>query len=115
MILAAGGAAYAGVKLARKDADRIEEYTGVPPEELSDEDLQAVMDELNIQSMEMDDNDRAALKTQAGAEPEAATSLAGAASDTSYLDELERLAALRDQGAISEQEFEAKKSQLLGL
>ena len=115
VVLAAGGAAYAGVKLAQKDADRIEEQTGVPPEELSDEDLQAVMDELNIQSMELDDDDRAALAAAEGAEPETAPPPAASASDTSYLDELERLAALRDQGIISEQEFEAKKSQLLGL
>ena len=33
----------------------------------------------------------------------------------SYLDEMERLAGLRDQGVISEEEFEAKKGQLLGL
>ena len=31
------------------------------------------------------------------------------------LDELERLAALRDQGVITDEEFEAKKKQLLGL
>jgi hypothetical protein len=29
--------------------------------------------------------------------------------------ELERLAGLKDQGIISEEEFEAKKKQLLGL
>ncbi len=33
----------------------------------------------------------------------------------SYLDELERLAGLRDQGIITDEEFEAKKGQLLGL
>ena len=37
------------------------------------------------------------------------------ASDESYLDELEKLADLRDRGIISEEEFEAKKQQLLGL
>ena len=110
MLLAAGGAAYAGVKLAQKDADQIEEYTGVPPEELSDEDLQGAMDELNIESMEMDEQDYSAL----GAEPGAAPAEAPAA-ETSYLEELEKLAALRDQGIISDEDFEAKKGQLLGL
>ena len=105
VLLAAGGAAYAGVKLAQKDADRIEEYTGVPPEELSDEDLHGAMDELGIESMEMTDEDYAALE----AEPEAP------AEETSYLQELEQLAALRDQGIISDEDFEAKKAQLLGL
>ena len=117
MLLAAGGAAYAGTKLAQKDADRIEEYTGVPVEELNDEDLQGAMDELGIEGMEMDEQDYTALE----AEPEAAP--AGAPAETaplpstegSYLEELEKLAALRDQGIITDEEFQAKKGQLLGL
>ncbi len=110
MLLAAGGAAYAGVKLAQKDADQIEEYTGVPVEELSDEDLQGAMDELGIEGMEMDEDDYAALE----AAPEEAPA-AAPAEETSYLEELEQLAALRDQGIISDEDFEAKKAQLLGL
>ena len=39
----------------------------------------------------------------------------GNGSSVSSLDELERLAALRDKRIITEQEFEAKKKQLLGL
>ena len=35
--------------------------------------------------------------------------------EPSYLDELERLAGLRDKGIVSDEEFEAKKKQLLGL
>ena len=117
VVLAAAGAAYAGVKLAQKDADRIEEYTGVPVEELSDEDLQGAMDELGIQSMEMSEEDYAALEAEpdyAPAEPGAAPAETPAA-ETSYLEELEKLAALRDQGIISDEEFQAKKGQLLGL
>ena len=106
VVLAAGGAAYAGVKLAQKDADRIEEYTGVPVEELSDEDLQGAMDDLGVQSMEMTDEDYAALGAEPGAAP---------AAETSYLEELEKLADLRDQGIISDGEFETKKGQLLNL
>lgn len=110
VLLAAGGAAYAGVKLAQKDADRIEEYTGVPPEELNDEDLQGAMDELGIQSMEMSEEDYAALDAEAGPAPDEAPG-----EETSYLEELEKLAALRDQGIITDEEFQAKKGQLLGL
>jgi hypothetical protein len=110
VLLAAGGAAYAGVKLAQKDADRIEEYTGVPAEELSDEDLQGAMDELGIESMEMDEQDYAALEAEPDTAPAAAPG-----EETSYLEELEKLAALRDQGIISDEDFEAKKGQLLGL
>ena len=110
VVLAAGGAAYAGVKLAQKDADQIEEYTGVPVEELSDEELQGAMDELGVQSMEMDEEDFAALEAESDAPAAEA-----AAAAPSYLEELEQLAALRDQGIISDEEFEAKKGQLLGL
>ena len=37
------------------------------------------------------------------------------AQEPDYLQELERLAALRDQGVITNEDFEAKKQQLLGL
>ena len=37
------------------------------------------------------------------------------ASGDDYLDELEKLAGLRDAGIISAEDFEAKKNQLLGL
>ena len=38
-----------------------------------------------------------------------------AAPEPGYMAELERLAQLRDQGIVSEEEFEAKKKQLLGI
>ena len=110
MVLAAGAAGYAGVKLAQKDADQIQEYTGVPVEELSDQDLQAAMDELGIEGMEMDEEDYAALEAESSEAPAEAP-----AAQPSYLEELEQLAALRDQGIISDEEFQAKKGQLLGL
>ena len=96
--------------MAQKDADQIEEYTGVPVEELSDEDLRSAMDELGVEGMEMDEADYAALE----AEPDEAPAEPSAA-EPSYLEELEKLAALRDQGIISDEDFEAKKGQLLGL
>ena len=37
------------------------------------------------------------------------------AAEPSYLDELERLAQLKDDGIITKEEFETKKAQLLGL
>ena len=36
-------------------------------------------------------------------------------SEPGYVGELERLAQLRDQGILTEEEFEAKKKQLLGI
>jgi hypothetical protein len=37
------------------------------------------------------------------------------ASEPDYVGELERLAQLRDQGILSDEEFEAKKKQILGI
>jgi hypothetical protein len=46
---------------------------------------------------------------------EAAAPATASASEPEYVVELERLAQLRDQGILSEEEFEAKKKQLLGI
>src|SRR5215207_8880443 len=43
------------------------------------------------------------------------TTEAAASSEPGYVGELERLAQLRDQGIVSDEEFEAKKKQLLGI
>ena len=112
VLLAVGGVAYGAVKLTQQDAQRIEEHTGESVEELSEEDLIAAMDELGIQSIELTDDDQAIIADQGSASPDATP--AGPEQE-SYLDELERLAKLRDQGVISDEEFEAKKKQLLGL
>jgi hypothetical protein len=122
VLLAVGGAAYGAVKLTQKDAQRIEEHAGASVEELTEEELVAAMKELGIQSIELTDEDQAAMAREAGQvpvdAPPPATSgppAAPAAADESYLDELERLADLRDRGIISDEDFEAKKKQLLGI
>ena len=109
VVLAVGGAAYGAVKLSQKDAQRIEEHTGQSVEELSDEELTGAMNDLGIQSQEINEEDRAALEAESG-DTEDATE-----AEPSYLDELEQLASLRDKGIITDEEFEAKKKQLLGL
>jgi hypothetical protein len=117
MLLAAGGTA-AAIKLSQKDAQRIEEHTGLPPEQLEDQDLDQAMQELDIQSQPLTAEDQAALAQQGGQPPaqEAqvqATSTSVAQPD--YIEELERLADLRDRGIVTADDFEAKKKQLLGL
>jgi hypothetical protein len=123
-VLLAGGAAIH--KLTTKDAERIEQHTGGSVEELTEEELVAAMEELGIQSIELDDNDQAVITDMEPLEAEepvgpAAASVAeetGAATsggESSYLDQLERLAALKQNGIITEEEFEAKKKQILGL
>jgi ribosomal protein L12E/L44/L45/RPP1/RPP2 len=120
VLLAVGGAAYGAIKLTQKDSERIEEHTGASVEELTEEELVQAMKDLGIQSIELDEADKEALAvdsaqaapaTSASA-PQPATS---PASSESYLDELEKLADLRDRGVISPEDFEAKKKQLLGI
>ena len=112
VLLAASGT-YAAVKLSQKDAQRIEEHTGYPPDELEDQDLQEAMQELDIQSEPLTDQDQAALGSATTAATAAPTP--APASAPSYLDELEKLGELRDKGIITDEEFEAKKKELLGL
>ena len=114
VLLAAGGT-YAAIKLSQKDADRIEQSTGIPPEEMTEEELVQAMDNLGIKSMELTDDDQAIIERESShagpADPEAPQ--AGGGED--YLAELEKLADLRDRGIITEEEFEAKKKTILGI
>lgn len=49
------------------------------------------------------------------AQPQGPASTPPEASSAGYLEELKNLAELRDSGVITEEEFEAKKKQILGL
>jgi hypothetical protein len=60
VVLAASAGAKA-VKLSQQDAAKIEEATGMPPEDLEDADLQEAMTELNIESQPVTPEDEAAL------------------------------------------------------
>ena len=109
MILLVGGlVAFGAYKMSKKDAQRIEEHTGTNPEEMTDEELEKAMAELNIEKQYRDDSDQEyvedvpAQKSQGTSEP-------------NYMDELERLSKLKDEGVISEEDFASKKKQLLGL
>jgi hypothetical protein len=48
-------------------------------------------------------------------QPAQTTATNPAASEPEYVGELERLAQLRDQDILSDEEFEAKKKQILGI
>jgi cytochrome c-type biogenesis protein CcmH/NrfG len=108
VVLAASGT-YAAVKLSQQDAQRIEEHTGQPPDQLEDQDLEQAMQELDIQSQPLTDEDQAALGDTSTAAAESPSD------ESSYLEELEKLGELRDKGIITDAEFEAKKKELLGL
>ena len=56
-----------------------------------------------------------AQQQEAAAAPQQAAPPSAAADEPDYMAELEQLAKLRDQGILSDEEFEAKKKQLLGI
>ena len=104
MLLLVGGMAvlgYAGYKLSQKNVQRVEEHTGQKADELTDEQLEQAMDQLGIEKETMTDEEWAEAQ-KADAQP-------------SYLDELERLGELHKQGILTDEEFAAKKKDLLGL
>ena len=105
ILLVGGLLAFGAYKMSKRDAQRIEEHTGTAPEDMTDEELERAMDELNIEKQYRDASDQEYVAEAPDQE----------ASEPTYLDELERLAKLKDQGAITEEDFEAKKNQLLGL
>ena len=103
--LLSGLIAYGAYKLSKRDVQRVEEHTGRSADKLSDEELGQAMDDLGIEKQYVNDDDLAYIDQQQSQE----------SSQTSYIDELERLAKLKDGGYITEAEFEEKKKQLLGL
>ena len=106
-LLLVGGAAY---KLGQNSVQNVEQHTGKPADELSEQELQAAMDELGIEGEEMTAEDQAAIDAEAIDEPAPSQQ-----AEPDYLEELERLADLKDRGIITEQDYEAKKKEILGL
>jgi len=106
-ILLVGGmiaVGYAGYKMSKRDVERVEEQTGQSADELTDEQLEQAMDQLGIEKETMSDEEFAAAE-KADAEK--------ADAEPSYLDELERLGKLHEQGILTDEEFETKKKELL--
>ncbi len=100
ILLVGGLVAFGAYKMSTRDADRIKEDSGIDPEEMTDEELEASMAKLGIEKQYRDDND-----AEEGA----------SASTTDVVAEIEKLAALRDEGILTEEEFTAKKQQILDL
>ena len=108
VLLVGGLLAFGVYKMSKSDAQRIEEHTGTDPEEMTDEELEKAMAELNIEKQYRDESDQEYVEDAPAQEGQGTD-------EPSYLDELERLGKLKDDGVITEEEFEAKKKQLLGL
>jgi len=88
--------------LTKSQVEQVEQHTGMQAEELTDEQLDQAMKQLGIESEEMSDAQWEQVDA-ADDEPE------------DYLEELERLAELNKQGVITDEEFAAKKKELLHL
>lgn len=112
VMLVGGLVGFGAYKMSTQDADRIEQHTGIPPEELEDEDLEQAMDELGIEKQTITDADQ-----EVGAEAHAADAAPSVppASGGDDLDQLQKLADLHAAGILTDEEFAAKKAQILGL
>jgi hypothetical protein len=103
-----GLVAFGAYKFSQRDADRIEQHTGVNPEELDDTELEQAMRELDIEPQTVTSEDLE--QDGATAAPPASTGIS-----SGDLDEIEKLAALRDQGVLTDAEFDTTKRRILGL
>jgi hypothetical protein len=106
--------------MSTKDADRVKEHTGVDPEELEDDELATAMSELGIEQQKVTDADveegsAAPAAPAADVAPAAPAAPAPAGGSGDYMEELQKLASLRDAGILTDEEFNAKKAQILGL
>ncbi len=104
-MLAAGGIAAVAYKLGKNNVSQIEQHAGKPIDRMSEQELNASMDDLGIE-----------LPAEEGEEyydDEYYDDVPAQGPD--YMQELESLADLRDKGIISDADFETKKNQLLGL
>jgi len=109
-MLVGGLVAFGTYKFSTRDAERIEEHTGVDPEELDDAELEQAMQDLNIEEQKVTSAD----VEEGGQAPARAPAPAPASGGSmSYLDELTKLASLHEQGILTDAEFEAKKGQIL--
>lgn len=91
VVLVGGLVAFGSYKLGKSQVQQVEQYSGRSVEEMSDQEVDQAVKELNIEAEEMSDE------------------------ELGYIDELECLGELHDQGQITDEEFETKKKQLLGL
>ncbi len=107
-VMLVGGLIGFGVyKMSKRDADRVQQHTGVPPEELEDGDLEHAMDELGIEKQRVSEADQEQ-PGSSGVPPQPS-------SGGSDLDELKKLGDLHAEGILTDEEFTAKKKQILGL
>ncbi len=117
VLLAVGTSA---TKMSQSEVQQVEQHTGMKAEDLSEEQLDAAMNELGIEGQEPTDQEIAMLEAEedkdTAANPHAATTPAAQqapASQADVITQLERLGTLKAQGLLTEEEFAAQKAKLL--
>ena len=109
MVVGTGALAY---KMGSSQKKQVEEASGTPIEEMTDEEIQQYVDKYNIQ---VEPLDAAEQQTVAQAGPVEEYDVDDEPPAPDYTEELQKLASLRDSGVLTEEEFQAKKKQILGL
>ncbi len=114
VLVAAGATA---VKMSQSEVQQVEQYTGQKAEDLSEEQLDAAMNELGIEGQEPTDQEIAMLEAEEDkaqqAPPAPPASGSAPAPQEDLIAQLERLGALKTQGLLTEEEFAAAKAKLL--
>lgn len=59
------GGAYSSCKLSKQEMQQVEEYTGKPADDLTEEEMEAALDDLDIQDQELTPEDEAAIEAEA--------------------------------------------------
>jgi hypothetical protein len=113
VLLVGGLVAFGAYKFSTRDADRIQEHTGVDPEEMDDAELEQAMQDLDIDPQKVTSADTEQ-GSQGSAPASSASSQPSRGGSTGYLDELTQLASLHEQGILTDAEFDTKKAQILG-
>lgn len=113
------------IKLTTTDSQKIQESAGLPVEQLEDNDLKEEMQDLNIKSQPLTQQDYAALGMQPPAAagttvvhhsaPPSPTPSAPTNPTASLEQQLKSLDNLKTSGLITEDDYNAKKKQILGI
>jgi hypothetical protein len=64
------GSSEAMIKMSEADAQKVQQATGKPPEEMSDEELQQTIQQQNIQAQLVTQEDQQAMASAEAADPE---------------------------------------------
>jgi len=108
--------------MTTQDAQRIQEDTGLPPAQLENNDLRESMQELNIHSAPLTPQDQQALGMPVTPQPQPGTTTVmhqapppPANPQSSMEQQLQSLQNMKEQGLISDDDYNAKKKQVLGI